>query len=248
MPRLNDVRRYIRPTLPQLVISISIIIPTWNEESELPACLQSIGELTSMGEVILCDGGSSDRTREIATAAGARVLNSPRRQRGVQLNHAAREARGEVLLFLHADTQLPSGWWSDLQSLFSRHPQIIGGAFKRRFDHPSLWLRITSWLADWRGRIWGTYYGDQAMFVRISAFRELGGFHHLDRCEDLDLALRMANVGPTRMIKRAVKSSGRRFLKHGPIRQTWMDFLVAREFIRTHPQESDRPGDLEASL
>lgn len=230
------------------MINISIIIPTWNEELELPACLKTIGELPLDVEVIVCDGGSTDRTREIAAAAGARVLTSPKLQRGVQLNHAAKEARGEVLLILHADTLLPSQWGADLKSLFDRHPRIIGGAFQRRFDHASQWLRWTSVLADWRGRIWGTYYGDQAMFVRTTTFRKLGGFRHLDRCEDLDLALRMAKVGPTRMIKRSVRSSGRRFLKHGPIRQTWMDFFVAREFIRTHSRDTDRRGDLETSL
>lgn len=224
---------------PQVPVTcVSVIVPAWNEEQSLPACLRSIGAVQSEVEVILADGGSTDRTREIAIDHGARVIVSPLRQRAAQLDLAVQHARGDVLLFLHSDTLLPTGWLAELRVALDADAGIIGGAFSRRFDHPSRWLRCTSALADWRGRIWGCFLGDQAMFVRSSVFWALGGFRPLDRCEDLDLSLRMARTGRTRMISRRVLSSGRRFLSRGPFRQTWADFLTAWRFIRQQP-----PGD-----
>jgi len=223
------------PRLP--VTCVSVIVPAWNEEQGLPACLRSIGAGQPGVEVLLSDGGSTDRTREIAAEHGARVIISPIRQRAAQLDLAVQQARGDVLLFLHADTVLPAGWLAELRKLLDADAGVVGGAFCRRFDHPSLWLRWTSALADWRGRIWGCFLGDQAMFIRSSVFWSLGGFRPLDRCEDLDLSLRMARIGRTRMIGRPVLSSGRRFLPRGPFRQTWADFATAWRFISHQPPE-----------
>lgn len=226
-----------KPPLPSLISVVSVIVPAWNEEAGLPACLRSIGAPRPGVEIILVDGGSTDRTVEIAHAAGVKVLRSPIRQRAAQLNLAAQQAGGEVLLFLHADTRLPEGWLEHLRAALDTDADVIGGAFRRRFDHPSWWLRGTSALADWRGRIWGCFLGDQAMFIRSAAFWSLGGFRPLERCEDLDLSLRMARSGRTRLIRRPVLSSGRRFLARGPFRQTWADIATAWRFIRHRPAQ-----------
>lgn len=218
-----------------LTTCVSVIVPAWNEEQNLPACLQSIGTGQPGVEVILSDGGSTDRTREIALEYGAQVVVSPIRQRAAQLSLATQQARGDVLLFLHADTRLPDGWLAELRAILDADSRIIGGAFRRRFDHPSRWLHWTCALADWRGRIWGCFLGDQAMFIRSAEFWSLGGLRPLDRCEDLDLSLRMSRAGRTRMIDRPVLSSGRRFLSRGPFRQTWVDFATAWHFIRHQP-------------
>lgn len=220
-----------------LTTCVSVIVPAWNEETGLAACLRSIGTDQRGIEVIVSDGGSTDQTREIAAKHGARVIVSPIRQRAAQLDLAVQEARGDVLLFLHADTRLPDGWLAELRAVLDTDPGVVGGAFCRRFDHPSLWLRWTCALADWRGRIWGCFLGDQAMFIRSSAFWSLGGFRPLDRCEDLDLSLRMSRIGHTCMIGRPVLSSGRRFLPRGPFRQTWADFATAWRFISHQPPE-----------
>lgn len=228
-----------------LTTCVSVIVPAWNEEQNLPACLQSIGTGQQGVEVILSDGGSTDRTREIALKYGAQVVVSPVRQRAAQLSLATQQARGDVLLFLHADTRLPEGWLAELRAVLDADSRIIGGAFRRRFDHPSRWLRWTCALADWRGRIWGCFLGDQAMFIRSAEFWSLGGFRPLDRCEDLDLSLRMSRAGRTRMIGRPVLSSGRRFLSRGPFRQTWADFTTAWHFISHQPSE-DAFTEIEA--
>lgn len=217
------------------VTCVSVIVPTWNEEQGLAACLRSAGAVQPGIEVIVADGGSTDRTREIAAGLGAHVIVSPIRQRAAQLDLAVQQARGDVLLFLHADTLLPNDWLEKLRAVLDDDAGIIGGAFCRRFDHPSRWLRCTSALADWRGRIWGCFLGDQAMFVRSAVFWSLGGFRPLNQCEDLDFSLRMSRAGRTRMIGSPVLSSGRRFLRQGPFRQTWADFATACRFISNQP-------------
>ncbi len=220
---------------------ISVIVPTWNEADQLPACLRSIGVHRAGVEIIVADGNSTDDTVALATAVGIKVVFSPVRQRAAQLNLAAGLARGDVLLFLHADTRLPYRWLQRVEAAL-RDEAVIGGAFCRRFDHPSWWLRATSRLADWRGRLWGCFLGDQAMFIRAATFQKLGGFRAIDRCEDLDLSLRMVRLGRTCMIHPPVMSSGRRFAARGAVRQTFADFAAAYHFITSWSDQASAPG------
>lgn len=220
----------LQPKLPRIT-RVSVIVPTWNEEAQLPACLRSVGELHSGVELIVTDGGSRDRTIEIARAVGANIVFSPVRQRATQLNLAAQQSTGEVLFFLHADTRLPQGWRERIVETLEGEPSVVGGAFQRRFDHPSLWLRTTCGLSDWRGRAFGLFLGDQALFVRTTAFLTLKGFRAIDQCEDLDFSLRLAGYGQTRLLRPGIVSSGRRFLRLGPVRQTWADLRTAVRFI-----------------
>lgn len=220
--------------------AISVLVPTWNEEAQLAACLESLGDPDPAVEVIVADGGSTDRTTAIARERGARVVVSPVRQRAAQLNLAAREARGVVLVFLHADTRLPAAWRAFLEEARTGDPGLVGGAFQRRFDSPSRWLRFTCALADWRGRHWGCFLGDQVMWVRADAFRALGGFPALDRCEDLEFSLRLARAGRTTVLPATVVSSARRFARRGPLGQTGRDLFTAIRHLLTRPRPPSR--------
>ncbi|MDE3085081.1 MAG: hypothetical protein KGJ37_07710, partial [Verrucomicrobiota bacterium] len=97
-------------------------------------------------------------------------------------------------------------------------------------------------LADWRGRLWGCFLGDQGIFVRSSVFRSLGGFRLLDKCEDLDFSLRLAKAGRTCALRTPVITSARRFEKRGAVRQTFIDLITAYRFIRSRRPESGPPN------
>lgn len=189
---------------------ISVILPTLNEAALLPATLEALLVNAARHEVIVVDAGSGDTTREIAAAAGATVLASPRRQRAAQMNFGARQARGEAILFLHADTRLRPDSLAAVERALARSG-VVGGAFARRFDHPSRVVRWSCALADWRGRLTGWFFGDQAMFARREAFATLGGFREWDIFEDVDFARRLRRAGRTVLLGPPIVSSGRRF-------------------------------------
>lgn len=230
-------------TTPPLV---SVVIPALNEESSLPQCLGSLGRPEDGFEVVVVDGGSTDLTREIANRHGVRLLGSKVRSRAVQLQLGAGQARGDVLLFLHADTRMPPGWLAGLRARLDGDKSILGGAFKRRFDSGSAWLHLTCIVADWRGQLFGCFLGDQAMFIRSSVFHALGGFKLLDLCEDLDLSLRLAAAGRTCLLSPPVSSSARRFERRGPIRQTWRDLVTGLRFVAGGPPNGPRSPAIRA--
>ena len=149
---------------------ISIIIPALDEEKALPATLARLADQTCEREVIVVDGGSSDATCTIAEAIpGVQLLRAPR-GRAVQMNAGARAARGDWLLFLHADTWLPPG---GLASIASLPIEVDAGCFQQRFSGDDWRLRLVSWLHNLRCRQTGVMYGDQAMFVRRTLFDRL---------------------------------------------------------------------------
>lgn len=204
---------------------ISILIPAFNEAAQLPATLASVRAQTEPCEVIVIDAQSTDTTRAVAEEAGARVLASTRRQRAAQMNAGALAARGEFLLFLHADTLLAPRALTKMLRAF-RDPATLGGGFARRYDAPSAVLRLTCALAEVRTRCCGWFLGDQAMFVRRSAFEELGGFREWDIFEDLDFSRRLARAGRVVTLRPPVISAGRRFARRGALRTTWSDLCL----------------------
>jgi rSAM/selenodomain-associated transferase 2 len=211
--------------------SISVIVPVLNEAAQLPASLASVGSLAGSLQLIVVDGGSTDDSLAVARRCGAETLISPIRQRAAQMNLGAYSAKGDLLLFLHADTRLPENWRNVLVAEMQRNVPCVGGAFRRRFDSPSFFLRATCRLSDWRGSLLNWFLGDQAIFVRRDVFRTLGGFARLEKCEDLDFSIRLARVGKSRLLPTTVLSSARRFEKRGPVRQTLRDFATAITFL-----------------
>ncbi len=149
-------------------------MPVYDEAKALPGTLRALLAQSGSFEVIVVDGGSSDDTLAIAGAHGVTVLQAPK-GRAAQMNAGATQARGDMLLFLHADTLLPVGALAHLDALAATR-SCDAGAFRHSFDPPSWSLRLVSWLTNLRCRLTRVYYGDQAMFVRADLFRQLGGF------------------------------------------------------------------------
>jgi len=209
---------------------ISVIIPTFNEQEELPETLRHLARNSTEHEVIVVDAESSDGTSRIAQANGAKVINSPRKQRAAQMNLGAKAAKGGSFLFLHADTWLPEGSLGKIEAILNR-PKYVGGGFARRFRSPSLFLRMTCCFAKARCRAFGWFLGDQGIFVRHDLFEKLNGFRDIDQFEDLDFCRRMKEYGRLATLTPPVLSSARRF-REGPLLQTLKDLrLTARYFI-----------------
>jgi rSAM/selenodomain-associated transferase 2/rSAM/selenodomain-associated transferase 1 len=195
---------------------VSIIIPTLNEAALIGRTIRAA--LRPGVDVIVADGGSTDGTREIAAASGTLVIDAPP-GRGSQLNAGAARARGSVLLFLHADTFLPSDYL-DAVCRAMADPRVIVGAFRLRIDRCGLLLRLVETGVRIRCALFRTPYGDQALFLRAGSFRQLGGFADIPLMEDADLVDRAGAVGEIRIVRDAVITSGRRWESAGVLRMT----------------------------
>gem|GEM_PF-249231 len=218
---------------------ISVIIPVANEAEVLPECLACIDG--SPNEIIVVDAGSDDATCSIALDAGCRLLAYPGRHRAAQMNHGATQARGRVLLFLHADTFLPPGALLRIIRAIDRRG-ALGGAFSRRYRSRSLFLACSCRLAGLRNRLFGWHLGDQAIFVRRDVFQELGGYREMALFEDLDFSRRLRSLGKTITLTPPVHSSARRFAARGPLRTTWHDLrLTATYFFGAERDDSLKP-------
>jgi rSAM/selenodomain-associated transferase 2 len=192
----------------------SVLIPTLNEASSIAETLATArAAFGTSAEYIVSDGGSSDVTRAIAEANGARVISAAR-GRGSQLDAAVRAARGEVCILLHADTHLPPSARAEIDRVLSKG--AVGGAFMLRFDGASL-----PWLAfgiNLRSRWFRTATGDQAMFARRELLLEIGGVPHIELFEDVRLWAKLKRAGRVEIARARVTTSARLWKKLGTVR------------------------------
>jgi rSAM/selenodomain-associated transferase 2 len=203
---------------------VSVIVPVLDEERALPEALDRLGRLPGRFELIVADGGSTDGTVGVARARGARVLTTPPLPpgRAGQLNAAAAEAAGDVLLFLHADTALPRHAFAQIAAAL-QEPGVCGGNFALRFDGADRFSRWLERLAASLRRT-GIYYGDSAVFVRREVFADLGGFRPLAIMDDYDFVRRLERRGRTVCLPGPAVSSARRWKALGVRRTlgTWV--------------------------
>jgi rSAM/selenodomain-associated transferase 2 len=191
---------------------ISIVIPVLNEEKSIATTLAALAPLKPH-ELIIVDGGSTDSTREICKRLGAAVLSAPR-GRGRQMNHAARQATGDVLLFLHADTRLPNSAFADMHAAL-RNPQCVGGRFDVQLEGSHWMLRMIGAMISLRSRISKVATGDQAIFVRREIFDELGGYPDIPLLEDVAFSRALKRKGAVACLRSRVVTSARRWEADG---------------------------------
>ena len=203
----------VRAALAKRSRAISVIVPVLDEEARLARQLQQLARLSGLLEVIVVDGGSADATLEVARRADwVQVIEAPR-GRAAQMNAGAAVARGDVLLFLHADVSLPPGAAAWIERVLG-DPGVVAGAFKTWTvpDAGAPWFSPLLHLADLRSRYTRRPYGDQAIFVDARAFALVGGFPELPLMEDYELGRRLASVGRIARVPARVEVSGRRFI------------------------------------
>ncbi len=211
---------------------ISVVIPARNEARTIGATLDHLEACTppDAAEVVVAVGGSTDETAKIAARA-ARVVHGDDPTRAGLLNAGARAARGDVLLFLHADTLPPPDYVAAIEAALVP-PAVVGGAFDFEFQERAWRLAAISTLNRLRCRLTGNFYGDQGIFVRRAVFDRLGGFPRRQLFEDVVFSQAMREAGQTVLLRgRRVRSSGRRLLARGFCRtiglMTWLIALHA---------------------
>jgi rSAM/selenodomain-associated transferase 2 len=195
-------------------ISISVIIPALDEQEQIAATLESL--VDRRAEVIVADGGSRDSTREIIRGFGSvRLVESTRAGRGLQMNAGAAVARGDILLFLHADVKLPDEAFDRITKTLSDE-RIVGGCFQIRFPPQApRSLHLVAWGINLRTRWFGAATGDQGIFVRRAIFDAIGGYREIPLMEDIALFDEMKRRGCVAILDATIEISPRRWLRHG---------------------------------
>jgi rSAM/selenodomain-associated transferase 2 len=207
-------------------MKISVVIPTLNEAENILSCLESVKNQFCEFEVIVVDGGSMDETVDLVRPQ-ARVIRSEK-GRAIQMNSGARLCTGEVLLFLHADSQLPPDGLVLVERVLA-NPRIVGGTFRLRFDSRKILLRFITFFTRFKFRYF--HYGDQGIFVRRSVFEQLKGFEEIPLMEDVDFLRRLRKTGQLALLKQSVTTSARRFLEHGILRQQLLNTILVISYL-----------------
>jgi len=203
-------------------MSIAVIIPVLNEQDGLPALMPALMPL-GFEEIIMVDGGSRDQTVAVAKAIFKsasdpryRIISGPC-GRASQMNAGAALATSDILVFLHADTQLPHNA-RQVVELAMGNQQCVGGRFDVRFPRDTGYAWMVSRLMNLRSRLSGISTGDQTMFVRRSVFERMGGFADMPLMEDIEFSRRLKKLGTIVALRDTVITSFRRWEQHGPLR------------------------------
>lgn len=198
---------------------ISVIIPVLNEAGRLEALIGGLRAETTAHEIIVVDGGSQDGSADLARKFGATVL-AAEGGRGGQLAAGAGQVQGDIVLFLHADTEFPKDGLALIEAKLA-DGKFVGGNFAIRFEGTRLFIRALNRFYAWIRRH-GLYYGDSAIFVRRRVLDAIGGIRPLALMEDYDLSRRLEKAGLTVCIQeKPVVTSSRRFEGRGAIAIVW---------------------------
>lgn len=199
---------------------LAVVIPTLNEAESLPALLGDLGRVVVPLDIVVADGGSTDGTLAAASTAGVRTVAAPR-GRAAQMNAGARAAEGRWLLFLHADTRLPSRARRALLTAIVDEPELEAAVFGFAIDLPPGWKRFIEMGQALRQTLYGLPYGDQGLLVRRELFEAVGGFPDVPLLEDVAALRALRRRARVRTLPGVILTSGRRYLRDGVVR-TWL--------------------------
>lgn len=217
-------------------LSLSVVVPVWREAASIESLLQSLRPVREAGhEVIVVDGGSDDGTADLAAPWCDQVLVGGQ-GRALQMNTGADAARGNVLLFLHADTLLPDTAIEHLEQFFRSQEQW--GRFDVRLSGQRTIFRVVEWFMNQRSRLTGIATGDQAMFVRMPVFRELQGFAPIPLMEDVELSKRLRSLSRPYCIGDPVTTDSRRWEQRGAWRTIFLMWRLRWRYWRGESPES----------
>lgn len=205
---------------------ISVIIPVLDEETILGGTLDALSRLSGPHELIVVDGGSEDRSVEVARRH-ARVVRAER-GRARQMNAGAREAAGDILLFLHADCTLEPGSLIAARQAIGRG--AAGGCFRQRILATGPIYRIIEKSGDIRASLFPYFYGDSGLFIRRDLFFRLGGYPEVPIMEEVVLTRALKKAGPVRLLRQRIFISARRWQGRGAVRTTLRNWAITAKY------------------
>lgn len=214
---------------------LSIIVPTLNEQQTIETSLSALQPMRRHGvQIIVVDGGSEDNSSRLARPLCDNAIVA-KRGRASQMNAGARQSTGDTLLFLHSDTILPEGAQEAIDRALAA-PGCLWGRFDVKIDSPLRALTGVAFMMNLRSRWTGIATGDQAIFVKRSAFEQIGGFPAVSLMEDIALSKSLKRLSPPACIRAKVTTSGRRWEKNGIVRTILLMWrLRLAYFLGTDP-------------
>lgn len=219
----------------------SIIIPVLNEAETINRQIQHLHALNGNGtcEIIIVDGAPEQDTIQALEHRNVPAIASPR-GRAVQMNAGAAHARGDVLIFLHADTELPQDAFEKIDQVI--HTRCVAGAFDLGIKSRARTLKVIEFGANLRTHITGIPYGDQAIFIKRHYFEEIGGYKEIPLMEDVEIMQRIRRTGgEICILPQRVKTSPRRWETEGALYCTLRNWLLAILFaLRVPPEKLSR--------
>ena len=217
-------------------MTFTIVIPALREEASIAGAIERLRASAKTAEIIVVDGSSHGESIGAITDRSVVRLKSPQ-GRARQMNTGAIEARGDVLLFLHADTDLPALAFQKISALLADE-RFVGGAFDLGIGSRGLLFRVIERIASLRSRLTRVPYGDQAIFLRRDYFRKLGGYREIPIMEDVDLMRRVKGAGGRIcFIDDRVRTSARRWKREGIIRCTMRNRTIMLRYLLGTPPE-----------
>ena len=216
---------------------ISIIIPTINEANNLPLLLSDLSILKEVGEILIIDGGSEDRTVDIANIYGAKVYKSKERNRGLQLNIGAKNSKGHWLIFLHADTRIKHDWLTKIKLVFKGDKNYIY-YFKFKINHKNLIYRVLEILVNFRSKYFKTPYGDQGLIIHRSTYFKNNGFRKIPLMEDVDFLRRLNDKEVLKQINFPIFTSPRKWERTNILLQALKNWNFRRRWLKGESTKS----------
>ena len=216
---------------------ISIVIPTINEANNLPLLLSDLSIIHNKGEIIVVDCGSNDKTIDIADIYGAKVYKTKERNRGLQLGIGADKAKGEWLIFLHADTRLSHNWFTKIKSVLKEDKNFIY-YFKFKVNDNKLIFRVLEIFVNFRSQYLKQPYGDQGLIIHRSIYLKNSGFRKIPLMEDFDFLRRLKNKKDLKQINLPIFTSSRKWAKTNIFLQALKNWNLRRRWLKGESTKS----------
>ena len=216
---------------------ISIIIPTINEANNLPLLLSDLSIIQKQGEIIIVDGGSKDKTIDVANIYGAKVYKSKERNRGLQLDMGAKEAKGDWFIFLHADIRLTHDWFRKINSVLKGDKNYIY-YFKFKINNKKIIFRVLEFLVNLRSKFLRQPYGDQGLMIHRTTYFKNNGFRKIPLMEDVDFLRRLKNKKDLKQLNLPIFISSRKWERTNIFLQALKNWNFRRRWLKGESTES----------